>query len=312
MSQLPHFTFQRYLAAKRTVDDRALNQHVWHALHRALADGIPTPLTILEIGGGIGTMPQRLFTEDRLPDSVYHLVDERLDNIDYAAAYLIAAGASTLDAPAHLHPAPTASLQLTTPAGRRHQVHLYAADYADFIATAPIIPSVNLLIAHAFLDLLDIQSAVPALARPMQPRTLFYFTINFDGVTLFQPDIDFAFDTRVETLYHRTMDERVTNGKLSGDSRAGRRLFHLLNKTGIQVLDAGSSDWVVLPQAGHYPDDEAYFLHFIVHTVESALAGHPELDAQTFHRWIAQRHRQITDGTLFYIAHQLDYLGVKR
>ncbi len=311
MTYLPEFTFQRYLSAKRTVDDRALNVHVWTSLHRALATLEVSPITILEIGGGIATMIRRLFDEDRLPDTTYHLVDERADNIDFAVDYLIAAGAAPCEAPATFHPAPAASLRFTTQSGRRHTVHLYAADFAAFIATSTSIGTVNLVIAHAFLDLLDIKSALPNLTGPMQPGTIFYFTINFDGVTIFQPDVDPGFDAQVETLYHRTMDERMTNGKLSGDSRAGRHLFHDLYKSGIQVLDAGSSDWVVIPHAGNYPDDEAYFLHFIVHTVNGALRGHPELDAGKFEHWIAQRHRQIADGTLLFVAHQLDFLGVK-
>ena len=41
----------------------------------------------------------------------------------------------------------------------------------------------------------------------------------------------------------------------------------------------------------------------------SALQGHPELDAGTFDQWIRQRHAQIEQGALVYIAHQMDFLG---
>jgi len=66
---------------------------------------------------------------------------------------------------------------------------------------------------------------------------------------------------------------------------------------------------VVCAGANGYPADEAYFLHFIIHTMHTALSGHPDLDAGRFAAWIAQRHAQVEQGTLVYIAHQLDLLG---
>jgi hypothetical protein len=75
------------------------------------------------------------------------------------------------------------------------------------------------------------------------------------------------------------------------------------------VLAAGSSDWVVFAGANGYPADEAYFLHDIIHTIGTALTGHPSLDPERLRTWVAQRHAQIDQGALVYIAHQLDVLG---
>jgi hypothetical protein len=105
------------------------------------------------------------------------------------------------------------------------------------------------------------------------------------------------------------MDQRLVAGKPSGDSRTGRHLFAHLQATGAEVLAAGSSDWMVFAGANGYPADEAYFLHFIVHTIHTALTGYPALDAERFTAWIAQRHAQVEQGTLVYMAHQLDVLG---
>jgi hypothetical protein len=77
----------------------------------------------------------------------------------------------------------------------------------------------------------------------------------------------------------------------------------------IQTLDAGSSDWVVIPHHGVYPADEGYFLHFIVNIMYGALRNHPDLDQLQFEQWIAKRHAQVEAGELIYIAHQMDYLG---
>ena len=61
--------------------------------------------------------------------------------------------------------------------------------------------------------------------------------------------------------------------------------------------------------ANGYPADEAYFLHDIIHTIDLVLTGHPHLDAERLGAWVAQRHAQIEQGALVYIAHQLDVLG---
>jgi len=58
-----------------------------------------------------------------------------------------------------------------------------------------------------------------------------------------------------------------------------------------------------------YPGDEEFFMHFIVHTIGSALEDHPGLDRKKFSEWIETRHAQVEQGRLVYIAHQLDFLG---
>ena len=73
-------------------------------------------------------------------------------------------------------------------------------------------------------------------------------------------------------------------------------------------MEAGASDWVVYAKDGVYPEDEEYFLHFILHFVEDSLTGHEELDKYVFTNWLAKRRDQITTGELVYIAHQMDFL----
>ena len=49
--------YARYLAAKTSVDDRALNRHVLAELRRLMPAGAPQ---VLEVGAGLGTMVARL------------------------------------------------------------------------------------------------------------------------------------------------------------------------------------------------------------------------------------------------------------
>jgi SAM-dependent methyltransferase len=209
------------------------------------------------------------------------------------------------------------SLPANIDAARRRQqdlprwfdLRLETADVFDFCTRPAEQGAYDLLIAHAFLDLLDIPTALPRLRTLLRPGGLFYFTINFDGATILQPTIDAAFDDQIENAYHRTMDERITDGRPSGDSRTGRHLFTTLAAGGFHAQAAGSSDWVVHPVNGRYPADEAYFLHFIVHTMHGALCSDPAVGGEAFERWIETRHAQIDRGELVYIAHQLDFMG---
>ena len=67
----------RYLAAKKSVDDRALNWQVWQRLVAALPRATPQqPLRILEVGAGIGSMVERLLAGDVLTHSTYTAIIE--------------------------------------------------------------------------------------------------------------------------------------------------------------------------------------------------------------------------------------------
>jgi hypothetical protein len=188
-------------------------------------------------------------------------------------------------------------------------IRLATTELYDFAQRQAGQPGWQLVIANAVLDLLDLARAVPAIVGLTAPGGLLYLTINFDGGTIFQPTIDRAFDALVEARYHLTMDRRLTAGRPSGDSYTGRRLLVELPAAGGQLLAAGSSDWVVFPQAGGYPADEAYFLRSIIATVYRALRDDMALDQTRLAAWIARRQGQIERGELIYIAHQLDLLA---
>jgi hypothetical protein len=296
----------RYLAAKKSVDDRALNWQVWQRLVAALPRATPQqPLRILEVGAGIGSMVERLLVGDVLTHATYTAIDM----------------APTLIAEAHRRLLQWANeqgfqadenrerlLQLRR-AGQHITIETEAIDVARFIVRENGRRAWDLLIGQAFLDLIDMPATLPALCSLMRPGGLLYFPLTFDGGTVFQPEGETQFDGAIEAYYHQTIDRRVLDGKPSGDSRAGRHLFAHLRMAGVDVVAAGGSDWVVFAGANGYPADEAYFLHDIIHTIGATLTGHPQLDTERLSTWLAQRHVQIKQGTLVYIAHQLDFLG---
>src|SRR5438552_6884840 len=67
----------RYLAAKKSVDDRALNWRVWQCLVAALPRApAEQPLRILEVGAGIGSMVERLLAGDVVTHATYTAIDK--------------------------------------------------------------------------------------------------------------------------------------------------------------------------------------------------------------------------------------------
>jgi hypothetical protein len=300
------YSFMRYLAAKKSVDDRALNWQVWRRLVGALPEAIlEQPLRILEIGAGIGGMVERMLASDILTHAIYTAID--------MAPTLLAEGRRRLPQWAveqgfQVQENGLGQLHLWR-AGQHVTVETEAIDVARFMAREHGLRTWDLLIGQAFLDLIDMATALPGLRSLVHPGGLLYFPITFDGGTVFQPEGDAELDRAIEACYHQTMDQRVLDGYPSGDSRTGRRLFAHLRTVGVDVLAAGSSDWVVFAGADGYPADEEYFLHDIIHTIGTALTGHPQLDAERLGAWVAQRHAQIEQGALVYIAHQLDVLA---
>ena len=77
MTGIPEeFSFIRYLAAKKDLDDRSLNRHVRETLARHLLETRKTPpLRVLEVGCGIGTMLERLLDWQLLPEAAYTGID---------------------------------------------------------------------------------------------------------------------------------------------------------------------------------------------------------------------------------------------
>lgn len=305
MSELKTNDFIRYLSAKKTVDDRALNKAVWERLKREVhSRSSREPLNVLEIGAGIGTMIERVLEWGLLGSANYLALDAMAENIEEAAARV---------------PAIAADLGFQVERAQegyrfekgatRMALSLKATDVFDFIAEQPRRPGWDLLIANAFLDLVDVPKALPRMLSLLKPGGLFYFTITFDGATILEPQLDQDLDARIEALYHETMDKRIVRGQQSGDSRTGRHFFQHVRSIGAQLLDAGSSDWVVFGGPEGYEADEAFFLHFIIDTMALALEITQKLDSRALQGWARRRHQQIEEGTLVYIAHQMDFLG---
>jgi hypothetical protein len=287
------YSFTRYLLAKQSVDDRALNRHVLDAL---VANLPSRRLRVLEIGAGMGNMLARLLSWHVLAHADYIHEDAMPENIRFASEWIPrwaernGMRVENVDA---------TSFRIADET-RDVNIRLLQQDFSSLVGSHR--EPADLLVANAFLDLLHLPESLPQVLS--LTRHLAWLTINFDGLTVFEPVLDPALDEQIVRLYHRTMDERPTGG----DSHAGRHLLSRLSNLGVHILAAGSSDWIVYPRDGAYPDDEGYFLEYILHFFEESLLNHPDLDPRALASWLAARRGQIRRGELVYLAHQLDLL----
>ena len=290
------FDYARYLAAKTTVDDRALNRHVLNELRRLMPAGAPR---VLEVGAGLGTMAARLMDWGAVGAGEYILLDADPELLDRSRRWLsdwAAARGLRCD---------------LLPDGLRVgdlRVRLLHAELGSYLEAAHEGPA-DVLIANAVLDLVDVPAVLPGLLRLLVPGGTYWFTVNYDGESIFAPG--HPHDDQIMRAYHRDMDERIRYGRPAGESRTGRHLFHHLRAAGAPALAAGPSDWVVhAGPDGTYAGDEAYFLRSILNTIQDALRDRPDrVEPADLAGWLAERSGQLAAGELVYIAHQLDFVG---
>jgi SAM-dependent methyltransferase len=290
------FDYARYLAAKTTVDDRALNRHVLTELRRLMPAHAPR---ILEVGAGLGTMVARLMDWGAVGAGEYILLDADRQLLDCSRQWLrdwaAARGLRSDPLPDGLRVGDL----------RVRLVHAELGSYLEAAHGA----AADVLIANAVLDLVDVPAVLPGLLRLLFPGGVYWFTINYDGESIFAPG--HPHDDQIMQAYHRDMDERIRYGRPAGESRTGRHLLGHLRAAGAPALAAGSSDWVVhAGPDGTYPGDEAYFLRSILNTIQNALRNRPDrVEPADLADWLAVRSRQLAAGELVYIAHQLDFAG---
>src|SRR5215831_5004786 len=172
------YSFARYLSAKKSIDDRALNRHVWQSLVAAMPRATPEqPLQILEVGAGLGAMVERLCTGGILTCAAYTAID--LDSaLITEARYRLPQWAAAQGW--QVHQDDPECLHMQRP-DQDISVATEAIDLWRFVAREQGQRAWDLLIAQAVLDLVDVPSTLPALLSLLRPGGLLYCPITFDG-----------------------------------------------------------------------------------------------------------------------------------
>lgn len=259
------------------------------------------PLRILEVGAGIGTMIERLLERQALFFADYRALDQERTNASAARARL----QPWAESRGLTWTAPAANRWRISGPGVEVEIHWETASLGDLDPPGDR----DLVLAHAFLDLVDLDRALPRLLASLDPHGQFYFSLVFDGLTAFLPEIDARRDQEIVDAYHATMERRREGGRPTAGSQAGRRLLAELVRHGAEIVDAGSSDWLVLPGPEGYPPGEDDFLHAMLDFVESALRGQTGIETGGLEAWVERRRAQIEDRSLIFLTHQIDVLG---
>jgi SAM-dependent methyltransferase len=301
-------TYIRYLDAKKRIDDRALNRYVWQKLRQRLPAATPRqPLRVIELGGGIGTMLQRAL-DWGLADHLHYTLVEI--NPDFVAAFQ--ARSSQTDW------CPGLSLAWQNPATARWAagrssgaVRVVCSDLFEIIEDPGQHGQWDLILAHAVMDLVDAAQVLEGMARMARPGGLIYLSLNYDGWSAVLPEGDPTFENQIWHRYHQSMDNRRRKGRSAGASQTGRRLLTRLPDQGLPILAAGSSDWIVHPQAGRYLADEVFFLETIIQTIVNQLRSEAGLDAGRLADWADRRRAQVQCAQLIYMARNMDILAYR-
>lgn len=295
----------QYLTAKKSIDDRALNQFVWNELHQTLPKTIGAePANIVEIGAGIGTMLARIVDWGLLTGPATYLATDCDAGLLQLAQRYLATWADergyTMQWPEKQH-------------GRLVAKHSEVALVFETVRAEEMASrnetrgTFHLIIAHAVLDLLDLPAVLPGLLAQLTNNGLAYFTCNFDGSTLFLPEYPGGEEQEILRRYHASMEAR-----LIGASSTGRRLLSMLQCSGLELLAAGSSDWLIHPRNGTYSGDEVVFLKALIAGVEEELAGRSGPPPAGLAAWARTRNQQIEASALSLFVRNLDFLARRR
>lgn len=165
--------------------------------------------------------------------------------------------------------------------------------------------SYDVIVAQAILDLLPLNSALRTLKSCGEEGSLWYFPLHYDGVTAFEPVVEPRLDAKIEQLYNESMSGPGENG----GALTGRRLLSRVRVEGAQLLDAGSSDWIVFSGREGYTDDERTLLKAMLGFVQNELSSHPSLDSNQFATWMDKRNHQLATNELVLLVHHVDVLA---
>ena len=299
--------YTRYLWAKSTVDDRAINQEVLGFLDERLqeAGGRSASINVADIGGGVGSMLLRLLRmrTSKWPHLEYTIIDIKHDLLKEARRVVQAqtinrirkvsvedvgkepcvnssSGSDSISKHSEQSYSKVEddlpSLKLT-----EVRVHFVLQDAVQHLLQST--DKYDLIIAASFMDLTSYSKILPAVRQAVTPRNrlaLMYAPFTFDGVTDLRPASceGNSFDRWVESQFHARMGEMFEEAT-PDQHIAGRRLLSALREYDMRIRKCGSSSWVVHPEEDGYSQDEAYFLNCILTLIQGSISEGSGLDA---------------------------------
>ena len=334
--------FERYLTAKETVDDRALDRRVLDRAHEDLR-GRTAP-RILEAGTGTGAFCRRFLGWDDVPDCTYVAVDTdpallataRDRVLDHARdvgfeASAVDPAATDLGPPVvegvgdghdpdggdgdgidsngdgNDHdgdPGETSADESATTATTVAALRLRGPAHVDVRLVAGDAVDVAARGSWEFL----VAQAFVDLLSPSAVERLVSGVVDGGGVYLpitFDGGTAFSPSHPADEVVVDAYHATMNGGQLG--ATAGRRLLTALPDFGVELDAVGGSDWVVSPLRGSYPADESYFLGVVLDTIAEAVDG--RVSSDVLDEWYETRRREREAARLHFLARNLDLYG---
>jgi SAM-dependent methyltransferase len=298
--------FQRYLASKYILDLNALHMYSLLRLYSYLEKN-NQPSTILDIGGGIGSM-FTYFIRDKIQfEFDYTIIDESKDNIRYIPKnlrnQLQEKGFTVEDSGDQKYRISNGESIC--------QLQTVSSSVEDYVKTIENRKSFDFVIASSFLDIVPVPETLRMIKTFLEPNGILYLPFNYDGLTFFHPIIDKYLDEEIIAYYNQSMDNRKVGGLPTGGSQTGRKLLDWLPEEGYKIVSAGSSDWCLLPAEQIYRSDEGYFLECIIQFIEESVSPLWKDRPEILENWLRTRRQQIVEAKLSYFSHQLDFIAFR-
>jgi 2-polyprenyl-3-methyl-5-hydroxy-6-metoxy-1,4-benzoquinol methylase len=305
MKQDASVKYIRYLTAKKNVDDRALNRHVWQALTANLpSSSSKNWIEVIDIGAGTGTMFERMMSW-RFSTRLHYTMVEKVP--EYLAAFKSKShhSSSFISYALEWRSKTSADIISSEIIGT---VDMCCTDLFDVIFNQKYFGQFDIIIAHAVMDLVNVNTVLDGFEKLVKPGGLLYLTLNYDGLTFFLPPFDPDFEHYLFQRYHLSMDQRIIAGRRSGSSQSGRELLTTLSRRQLPILAAGSSDWFICPSTQGYLDDDTYFLEEILQTIHNQLKCDNHIDPCRLSAWMTHRQNQLKAAELIFMARNIDIL----
>ncbi|OKY78351.1 MAG: putative SAM-dependent methyltransferase [Candidatus Methanohalarchaeum thermophilum] len=281
--------FKEYLRVKEEIDGFSFNSEVKKNF-MSLVDG--DKLKILEIGFGLGSMIKRCIKWGFSSEIEYWGIDKNGELIEPAKKNLVDF-LTNYGLNYYIN-----GDRIKVDDNVKVDVRFYQSELMDFRRNNYF----NLLLANSFFDLVDIDKSIKKILSLSEKNAIFYFTINYDGITRFLPYVDIKLDNKIEKIYNGSMND--LNCRYD-QSRSGSYLVDSLKKHKCEIKNLGPSDWVINPSFG---ENEKYFLLYILNLIQETVRSQDSFDERT-EKWFSKRRQQIKKEELFFRACNLDMVG---
>lgn len=302
--------FQKYLLSKKNLDKRSINKDVFKSFLRKLLALGKNNTKIIDVGCGTCSLVEFILQSDIIEKINFCCMDTDLINLKLGKKNIYNFA-------------------------KKNSFNIYKSkdffkirkgdiDCDIFFLNSDIFSQelidnfynrdVDCIIANAFIDIVPIEDAITVFKKLLTINGFVYLTINYDGITTLRPSFnDFNFEKLLLKEYNKTMDERKLNGKLTGGSNTGSKIYDAFLQNGFKIINFGSSNWNVFPENKKYKKNEKFFLKTMIGFIYNEGLNRKNIDKNKLDVWYNDRLEKINNGELSLIVQNTDILAqIKR